>query len=185
MLVDPHGRAYVGNFGDSSGPDVAVTPADLALVLPDGEVRIAAEGMHLANGMTLLKEGNMLVVAETRAEPPRLSAFDVAADGALQNRRVLVTLGQAMPDGMVADVEDHIWFASPFTSEVIRVTPSGEIVQRIPLERPPYACALGGEQGRTLFLCVSNDWSPEETRSQRSGAILARTVEVPASTSAH
>src|SRR5216683_3711937 len=57
MLVDPAGRAYVGNFGDASGPGVPVTPASLALVRPSGEVSIAAADMLLANGMALIQGG--------------------------------------------------------------------------------------------------------------------------------
>lgn len=180
MLVDPAGRAYVGNFGDNSAPGVPVTPANLALVLPDGNVSVAASGMRLANGMALIDGGRTLVVAETRAEPPRISAFDVAADGTLRGRRVLVTLEDELPDGICADAEDHIWFSSPFTGEVVRLAPSGKIVRRLAVGRPPYACALGGADGRTLFLCVSDDWRPEETRARRSGAVLATTVDVPA-----
>jgi sugar lactone lactonase YvrE len=171
MLVDGAGRAYVGNFGDGTAPPEPVTPAALALVEPDGTVRVAASELHLPNGMVLLDGGRTLVVAETRALPPRMSAFTVAADGSLTDRRVLIELSAELPDGLTSDAEDNIWFASPFTGELIRVTPRGEITARLACPRPPYACALDRDTG-VLYVCVADDWVPEVCRAKRSGAIL-------------
>lgn len=176
MLVDPVGRAYVGNFGDASAPPDPTTPANLALVLPDGRVQIAAEDLELANGMALIGAGRVLVVAETRALPPRISAFDVADDGTLSGRRVLVELENELPDGLCADPDDNIWFASPFTGEVIKVDPSGSIVRRVTPPAPPYACELGGDDRRTLYICTSNTWIPEVARTERAGQIVAMRI---------
>ncbi|MEN3357919.1 MAG: hypothetical protein V7637_1901 [Mycobacteriales bacterium] len=177
MLVDPAGRAYVGNFGDASAPPDPVTPANLALIQPDGRVGLAAAGMHLANGMALLDGGRTLVVAETRALPPRLTAFDVAADGSLSGRRVLIEFGAELPDGICAGPDDHLWVASPFTGEILRVIPDGAIEQRLAVPQPPYACVLGGADGRTLFVCTSDTWRPDEALAARSGQILALPVD--------
>jgi sugar lactone lactonase YvrE len=180
MLVDRAGRAYVGNFGDASAPGVPVTPADLALIQPDGSVSVAASGLHFPNGMALTGGGSTLVVAETRADPPRLTAFNVAADGTLSGRRVVAEFGAEMPDGICADAADHIWAASPFTGEVIRVAPDGAIVQRAAVPVPPYACALGGPDGRMLFICAAATWLPDEALASRTGQVLAMQVDVPA-----
>jgi sugar lactone lactonase YvrE len=171
MLVDPAGRAYVGNFCDGTAPPVPITPASLALVRPDGTVSVAATGLDLPNGMVLIDGGRTLVVAETRGLPPRISAFTVAADGTLSQRRVLVQLENELPDGLTVDAQDNIWFASPFTGELIKLTPDGRIAARLACPRPPYACALDAES-RSLYVCVADDWVPEVCRAQRSGAVL-------------
>lgn len=176
MLVDPAGRAYVGNFGDGTAPPEPVTPAHLAVVEPDGSVGVAASDLELPNGMVLLDDGRTLAIAETRALPPRITAFDVAPDGSLSGRRTLITLESEMPDGMAVDAADNIWFASPFTGELIRISPDGVVTSRIRCPRPPYACVLGGPTGETLYVCVSDSWLPEVCREQHTGAILA--VEV-------
>jgi sugar lactone lactonase YvrE len=173
MLVDGAGRAYVGNFGDGTAPPVPITPAALALVDPDGTARVAATGLHLPNGMALVDGGATLVVAETRALPPRITTFAVAPDGSLSDRRVLITLNTELPDGLTADGSDSIWFASPFTGELVRVSRGGEVTSRLACPRPPYACALGGPAGTTLYVCVADDWDPQVCRAQRSGAILS------------
>jgi sugar lactone lactonase YvrE len=173
MLVDAQGRAYVGNFGDGTPPPAPITPATLALITPDGVVHAAADGLDLPNGMALVDGGRTLVVAETRALPPRITTFAVAADGSLSDRAVLIQLSNELPDGLTVAPDDSLWFASPFTAELIHVSRGGEILTRLTSPRPPYACVLGGADGTTLFVCVADDWVPEVCRAQRSGAILS------------
>lgn len=169
MLVDSVGRAYVGNFGDSSAPPDPITPATLALVQPDGTVTAAADQLDLPNGMVLLDDGRTLVVAETRALPPRITAFTVGPDGELSERRTVVELSTELPDGMTVDDVGRIWFASPFTGELIRITSGGEVTARLACPRPPYACAWADGH---LYVCVADDWVPEVCRANRTGAIL-------------
>ncbi|MFC6879176.1 MULTISPECIES: SMP-30/gluconolactonase/LRE family protein [Actinomadura] len=175
MLVDRAGRAYVGNFGDGTAPPEPITPAALALVGPGGDVREAAAGLHLPNGMALLDGGRTLAVAETRALPPRITTFSVGPDGSLSDRRVLIELDAELPDGLTADAGGNVWFASPFTGELVRVSRAGRITARLDCPRPPYACVLAGAgagPGAAMYVCAADDWVPEKCRAQRTGAIL-------------
>lgn len=176
MLVDPEGFAFVGNFGDATAPPEPITPAKLALVRPDGSVVAVADDLALPNGMVLLNGGRTLLVAETRALPPRISAFTVADDRSLSDRRVVITLQNELPDGMSADNDGNIWFASPFTSELIKISPDGDVLARLVSPRPPYACVVGGDRGNTLYVCAADDWIPEVCREKRTGAILAADI---------
>lgn len=180
MVVDAEGRAYVGNFGDGTPPGVPVTPGKIALVHPDGEVQVAAGDMGFANGMTITPDGRVYLVGETRSVPPRITAFDIAPDGTLSNRRAVAEFTAEAPDGICLDAEGAIWMASPFTSEVVRVL-DGEIVERISTgDQGCYAVALGGQDGHTLFVCTSASWIPEEARALRSGRVNVTRVDVPA-----
>jgi sugar lactone lactonase YvrE len=179
MVVDASGRAYVGNFGSGAPPGEPITPGDIALVDPDGSVRVAASGLGFANGMVITPDGGTLIVAETRSEPPRLTAFAIDADGCLSDRRVLFEFDSEMPDGICLDAEGAVWVASPFTSEVLRVA-DGAIVERVPTDQGCYAVALGGPDGRSLFVCTSGSWIPEEARDLRNGQVVVTTVDVPA-----
>jgi sugar lactone lactonase YvrE len=181
MIVDRHGRAYVGNYGDGSVPPDPPRPSDLVLVLPDGSCRIVAGGMEFPNGMAISADGGTLIVAETRSVPPRLTAFSISTDGSLSDRRVIATFGRELPDGICLDAEGAAWVASPFTCEALRVAGDGEIVDRVSTgDHGVYAVALGGTDGHTLFLCTSSTWLPEEARRLRSGAVRTLRVEVPA-----
>lgn len=173
MLVDGSGRAYVGNFGDASAPPEPITPAALAMVEPDGTTRVVATDLDLPNGMALVDGGTTLVVAETRALPPKITTFAVGPNGSLSNRSQLIELENELPDGLTVDGDNNIWFASPFTGELIKLSRTGEILYRLDCPRPPYACVLGGPSGSTLYVCVADEWEPEQCRKQRSGGILS------------
>lgn len=172
MVVDDQGRAYVGNYGDASVPPAAPFPAHLALVQPDGSVSAAADSMMFANGMAVTDAGRTLLVAETRSVPGRLTAFDLGADGSLANRRTLVEFAAGiLPDGIALAADGSIWVASPFTDELLHVSPDGARVRSVPVPSP-YAVAVGGDDLDVLLVCSAPTWVPEETLAQRAGAII-------------
>lgn len=172
MFVDHLGRAYVGNYGDDSAPPAAPLPADLILVEPDGSARPVASGMMFANGIATTADKSTLVVAETRANPGRLTTFSIAADGSLSDRATLCEFDPAVfPDGIAVDAEDNIWVASPFSGEVIQVSPAGRELRRIAVSSP-YAVAVGGPRGEHLYVCCSDDWQPEKALAKRTGRIM-------------
>ena len=42
----------------------------------------------------------------------RLTAFSIAGDGSLSDRRVFAQLGEATPDGICLDAEGAVWVSS-------------------------------------------------------------------------
>lgn len=178
MVVDSHGRAYVGNFGfDTHTPGTAPSEANLALVSPDGRVIRAAEGLWFPNGSVITPDGRTLVVAETRAN--RLTAFEIGPAGELGARRVWADLGVHFPDGIALDAHGQIWVADPRNRCLIRVAEGGDITSKVDLDRGAYACALGGIDGHTLYVCAATG-SGTHAKSRLEGQILAMRVDVPA-----
>ncbi|WP_033288590.1 SMP-30/gluconolactonase/LRE family protein [Amycolatopsis jejuensis] len=174
LVVDRQGRAYIGNHGDGSSFGEPARPADLALVGPSGTTRVAASGLSVANGMVLLDDERTLAVAETRSDPPRVTLFDVGLDGTLANRRPLITLDQEAPDGLAVDPEGNVWVASPLTRELLCVTRSGRLAGRMKTGQAPLSCVFGGARGTTLFVCESDAWGHEESRTRRVGRVTVR-----------
>ena len=177
MVVDAPGRAYIGNFGFDMFSQQPFVPAAIALVDPDGTTRIAADNMAFPNGTVITPDGRTLIVAETWAQS--LTAFDIEEDGSLANRRVWAEIADATPDGICLDRENAIWVASPLSGEVLRCREGGEITHRVRPKRQAYACMLGGEDCRTLFVCTAEAMNPDETREMISGSIEIVQVEVP------
>jgi sugar lactone lactonase YvrE len=178
LVVDAQGRAYVGNFGFdlNGGEDPKATV--LLRVDPTGQVTVAAEDMLFPNGAVITPDAKTLIIAETFAF--RLTAFDIAPDGGLSNRRIYAPLDGIYPDGICLDAEGAIWVTCPFANKVIRVREGGQIVQEIPLPgRDSFACMLGGEDRRTLYICTAPHFQPEITIPARAGRIEAIHVEVP------
>lgn len=177
MVVDAKGRAYVGNFGFPLYPRGEMKPAKMARVDPDGSVHEAADALIFPNGTVITPDGKTLIVGESFAS--RMTAFDIAADGGLSNRRVWATLPEAaVPDGCCLDAEGAIWVASPTTNDVIRLHEGGQVSERIDVGRGAYACMLGGGDRKTLFVLVSDESDPELTRANRTAGIVAVEVEV-------
>jgi len=90
MVVDPAGRAYIGNFGFDLLNNAPAAFAQLILVTADGKARIVAEKMRFPNGTVITPDGNTLIVGETTGGA--LTAFDITADGSLINRRTWAQL---------------------------------------------------------------------------------------------
>ena len=177
MVVDDAGRAYVGNFGEGypAGP---IQPTRMARVDPDGRVSVAADELVFPNGTVITPDGKTLIVGETFAG--RMTAYDVAADGGLSNRRVWAPLPQgAVPDGCCLDAEGRIWVASPTTNDVIRLAEGGTVIERLTAALGVYACMLGGPDRQTLFLLTCGSANPEACRAERTGKVEAVRVEVP------
>jgi sugar lactone lactonase YvrE len=187
MVVDAHGRAYVGNFGFdldaemvSRGVEAVITDhptAKLALVSPDGSVSVAADDMHFPNGTVITPDGKTLIIGETLGGV--LTAFDIAADGALANRRVWASTWPRVPDGIALDAEGAIWIANPIAPECVRIAQGGEVLEVVDTGQPCYACMLGGDDGKTLFMLTAKTSIAHEAAEAPSGKLVIATVDVP------
>jgi sugar lactone lactonase YvrE len=193
MVVDGHGRAYVGNFGFDLMAGAAPALARLARVEPDGTAFVAAEGLYFPNGSMLTPDGRTLIVCETMGN--RISAFDVRVDGTLGPRRDWAVFGdlptatdvggvlgslKAAPDGAVLDAEGAVWFADAAGNRAVRMAPGGKILQAISTgDMGCFALTLGGPDRRTLFLCVAPDFHEAARQAAREAAIWATPVDVP------
>ncbi|MFR9780087.1 SMP-30/gluconolactonase/LRE family protein [Micromonospora sp. MS34] len=177
VVTDARGNAYANTIGfDFPGGEYA--PGAVALVTPDGAARLVADDLAFPNGMALTPDGRTLIVAESYAS--RLTAYDVAADGSLTGRRVWAAVPDSAPDGICLDAEGHVWYGDVPNRCAVRVAEGGRVLDRIELDRGCFACALGGPDGRTLFL-VAMRWSPAALAGgPRTGQVLTVAAPAPA-----
>jgi sugar lactone lactonase YvrE len=176
IVVDGRGNAYVNDVGfDFPGGEFA--PGTIALVTPDGSARQVADGVAFPNGMVVTPDNSTLIVAESYGQ--KLTAFDIAADGSLSNRRVWADLDGGVPDGICLDAENAVWYGDVPNKRCVRVREGGEVLQTIELDRGCFACALGGANKRTLFM-IATVWGGPANMADaaRTGQVL--TVEAPA-----
>ena len=177
MIVDSQGRAYVGNAGCNLFEGLNPNPTNLILV-DNGKVSQVADGLVFPNGMAISPDGNTLFVAETFAH--KVTAFTIAVDGSLSDRRAFAELPNRTPDGICLDAEGAVWVCSAETSEVLRVSDGGAISECIDLGgRFAAACVTGGENRCTL-LVVSSDTTPEKfMRGESTCRIEAYNIDIP------
>ena len=175
MLVGRDGRAYVGNFGYDLFTE-ELRPTQLIMVDTDRTVTVEPGELGFPNGMVRRSDGK-LVVAETFA--PALALFDVGDDGHLTPGRADRARTRPHPGrhlhrrrgrGLARLGADPGGGAGRHR----RATPSG-----CRLDQNAYACMLGGEDRRTLFVATAPDHEPANRRAAKESRIEAIRVEVP------
>jgi sugar lactone lactonase YvrE len=184
IVVDGRGNIYV-NGGCDFDPGDGNAPGIIALVTPDGSVRRVADGIAFPNGMAVTPDNSTLIVAESFAG--RLTAFDIAADGSLANRRVWAD--GVGPDGICVDAGGAVWTGvGGFGDNLVgRVREGGDVLERVHVGMPCFACMLGGEDRQTLFMLAA-DWRMTDgfedniarlTTGPRTGQLLTAPAPSP------
>jgi len=188
MIVSPSGHCYVGNFGfdlDARLKELGVErfiaepPPTTNLVVLDAEGTVVQviPDMAFPNGTVVTPDGATLIVGETFGS--KQTAFDVRPDGTLTNRRTWAPLEMAATDGMCLDAEGQIWFANALTRQCVRVREGGEITGTVTCSQHAYACMLGGEDGRTLFVMTCGSSDRFEIADKTEGRIETVRVDAP------
>jgi len=171
IVVDAAGRVWVDRPG--SMPWEQRKPGIVAVLLPDGTWRQVADDVWFPNGMVVLNE-DTLVVAESHAD--RLTAWTITPRGELVDRRVWAGLESgAAPDGICADAEGAIWYASVPQRRCVRVAEGGQVLDTVDADRGCFSCMLGGPDGTRLYI-VANRYSAGQASD---GVVLVQPVEVP------
>ena len=193
MVVDAQGRAYVGNFGFDLMAGAPVSTTTLVRVDTDGVAQVVADGLCFPNGSFITPDGKTLIVNETFGN--RISEFDIQPNGALGSRRdwadfgalpdsddlsVLIAASAIGPDGGALDADGALWVADAIGKRIVRVERGGKIVEQIDTgEFGIFAAALGGPDGRTLFMAAAPDFIEANRRAKPEARILTTRVDVP------
>lgn len=177
MVVAENGNAYVSNFGYEAGVDEPAATG-IVLVRPDGSSEMLADDLWRPNGLAVTPDGSTLVIAETRVH--RLSACTIDDEGRLHDRRVIGDLGKgAWADGICMDAEGAVWVGDPMRSRCVRMLLDGTITDVVETEVPCVAPALGGHDGRTMFLCEAPVRPMADGARDPQGRIEIVRVDVP------
>ncbi|MER9061135.1 SMP-30/gluconolactonase/LRE family protein [Mesorhizobium sp. M0698] len=178
IVVDGRGNIYVNGGGPAPALGQHFGPGTIVQVAPDGSVQQVAENLAFANGMAVTPDNKTLVVAESHAN--RLTAFDIAADGGLSNRRVWADLGNGFPDGICLDAEGAAWYADVPNRHCVRVREGGAMLESVDVDRGCFACMLGGSEGKALFI-VAAEWRGFEhmISDARTGQVLSVDATAP------
>jgi sugar lactone lactonase YvrE len=144
-----------------------------------------ADGIAFPNGMAVTADNSTLIIAESFAA--RLTAFDIAADGSLANRRVWAD--GVGPDGICIDADGAVWTGvGQFGDNLVaRVREGGDVRERVQVGLPCFACMLGGEDRQTLFMLAA-DWRMSDnfadniarlTQGPRTAQVLTAPAPTP------
>jgi sugar lactone lactonase YvrE len=171
MVIDDAGRAYIGCQALRGGVIIRLDP--------DGSAAVVAEDLDFPNGMAITPDRATLIVAESTGR--RLTAFSIGDDGGLSNRRIFADGLDGPPDGIALDADGAVWASMTLAHHFERIVAGGAVTDRIDMgDRVAIACALGGPQGRTLFLLSSTEAYPRRLAGTRLSRLDAVTVTTPA-----
>ncbi len=129
----------------------------------DGSLRRMAD-FEQPNGLAFAPDGRTLYVSDTAlslGEIPNagtgktheIIAFDVAADGALSNRRLFCHTDHGYPDGFAVDRRGWVWTSA---ADGVHVwSPERVRLGFIPVAQTVSNCCFGGPDGRRLFMAAT------------------------------
>ncbi|MFI0479476.1 SMP-30/gluconolactonase/LRE family protein [Actinomadura sp. 9N215] len=179
IALDGRGNAYVNRIGFDPMTGQVSKPGSVSLAAADGSVREVAGDIAFPNGMAVTPDDTTLIVADSYRHC--LLAFDIDAGGGLSNRRVWADLGEGTPDGICLDAEGAVWYADVPNKWCRRVAEGGAVLDTVGLDRGGFACALGGPDGRSLFVVAAEflGMTEPEPVAAGSGQVLVTRVDVP------
>ena len=193
MVVAPNGNAYIGEFGFDlmGGEDHEF--ANVILVRPDGTTQVVAPNLSFPNGMVITPDEKTLIVNELFGN--RVSAFDILEDGTLGPRRDFAAYGEIgdeksvetrianstiVPDGLALDAEGAVWIADCVNQRAARIAEGGEILDEVSTApNGVFAVGLGGDDGKTLYLCIAPDFDEAKRSAAREAYVATVQVDVP------
>jgi sugar lactone lactonase YvrE len=182
-FVDALGRLWFGSMDDAE----ETLSGALYCMGRDLTPRAMDRGYCITNGPTMSPDGRIFYHTDTIQRT--IFAFDVEADGELQNKRILVRLddrnvGQPKGyfDGSITDSEGCLWTGMFGGSSLVRYSPRGEVLDRIELPCANVTkAAFGDTDLRTLYITTARKGlSPTELQSQPlAGSLFAVRVVTP------
>ena len=185
--ADAQGRFWVGTIYEPRNP------ARAALYRYDkGRLQRMAGDITVSNGLAFSPDGRTMYWSDTTSHQIFALDFD-AHDGSISKRRLFAhfapkAAGQDLaryggrPDGAAVDAEGAYWVAMFEGQRLLRLSPTGEVLQelKLPVRCPTMPC-FGGADLRTLFITTSREKRPEAELAAQpwAGCVLTLRVEVP------
>lgn len=196
MVIDRAGRVYVDDSGARVLHGEQLCPGRLLIVEKDGSVRSVQENLDFPNALLISGNGKTLYCAETLNEG--LFRYDIEPNGDLSNKKLFWSYKDAMPlgvldipkdhsgiDGGCMDAEGGIWLSLLGLQKFVRVNEQGKITHEVHVDGDATACALGGKDGRTLFMATNKVQNSEDTiftamaNKTLNGVVSYAIVDVP------
>ena len=172
--VSPSGRWFVFGSMDER-PDNKQASGALYCAGREGPARRLHGGLTVANGIAFSPNGQTLYFSDSHAGRVWHAAWD-EAKGVMGAAVLLCSSDESAgrPDGAAVDSNGHYWSAGVSAGCLNRISPNGELLERVPLPcRAPTMPCFGGEAMTDLYVTslVRPAWAVGP--SDLDGAILS------------
>ncbi len=183
--VDPAGRFWVGTLYEPRDK-----PAAEMYVFEHDRLRRAwSGGMTNSNGLAWSPDGRTMYHVDTTTH--RIDSYDFdPATGTPSNHRTIRIFASdknapdygGRPDGAAMDSEGGYWVAMYEGACVLRLSPNGDILQKIELPALcPTAVAFGGPDLKTLYVTSASKGRSDQEKAKYplTGMVMGVRVDVP------
>jgi xylono-1,5-lactonase len=163
---DGEGRIYAGAIR-SSLEDLKAekVPGECYRIGPGGAVEELYGGVEVSNGIGLSPDGRTLYHVDSTTKG--IWAHDVAADGTLSNRRHIgrAAFERGIPDGMCVDVDGNLWVAHVGGRRVVKLSPTGDELDHIPVPaKAVTSAAFGGPEWADMYIVTADNIDEPDRR---------------------
>jgi sugar lactone lactonase YvrE len=169
--TDPAGRYVVGSMHED--PNDGRATGTLYSVEADGTFSVVRDHIGVSNGLGFDPIRHCAYFADTHRRTIERYDYDLAT-GEFTNEQLFFDYGDlpGLPDGACVDSDGCYWSASVYGWAVIRISPEGEVIDRIsvPVEKPSMP-AFGGADFRTLFISTIGMGGSRRSADGHDGAV--------------
>jgi gluconolactonase len=139
----------------ASDPNWSEGSGNIWRILPDGSTLKLDSAIGTTNGIEVSPDNKTLYVGESSQN--KIWAYDLATDGKISNRRLLIEFQDFSLDGMRSDANGYLYVARITKGMVDVISPQGKLVQEIQLNGlNPTNVTFGGIDGKTVYVTVKD-----------------------------
>ncbi|MEJ1237069.1 SMP-30/gluconolactonase/LRE family protein [Chryseolinea sp. T2] len=155
IAIDDQNRLY------ASDPNWKENTGNLWRIDTDGKVTLLEDSMGTSNGVEVSPDNKTLYVNESAQR--NVWAYDLAPDGSISNKRILITFPDFGMDGMRCDEAGNLYIARYGKGTVAILSPQGKVLYEVALTgKSPTNLAFGGPDGKTVYVTLQDQGNIEK-----------------------
>lgn len=152
----------------ASDPNWAESTGQIWRIDTDGTGTLLEADMGTTNGIEVSPDEHTLYVNESVQR--NIWAYDLSANGAVSNKRLLIQFPDFGFDGMRCDVEGNLYVTRHGKGTIAKVSPQGEVLLEVELAgRDCTNLAFGGPDGRSCYVTLADRGNIEYFRTDLPG----------------
>ncbi|MHB1051262.1 MAG: SMP-30/gluconolactonase/LRE family protein [Bacteroidota bacterium] len=152
----------------ASDPHWKTGTGQLWRIDPDGTPVLLEDSMGTTNGICLSPDEKILYVNESIQR--KVWMYDVDAGGAVTHKRLLIEFPDFGMDGMKCDRDGNLYITRHGKGTIAVVSPDGAVMREVFLTGKTCTnLVFGGEDGRTVFVTMSDRKGMEKFRNDIPG----------------
>lgn len=162
IAIDDKDRLYASdpNWGNGTG--------NIWRIDTDGKVTLLEANAGTTNGIEVSPDNKTLYVNETVQR--KVWAYDLAADGGISNKRLLIEFPDFGMDGMRCDMKGNLYITRHGKGTIVKVSPAGKVLREIQVGgKQPSNLAFGGKNGRTVYVTLQDNGNIEKFQAEDPG----------------